>query len=40
MKPVIELASSLMEAGQPQAHNAQGGREPAMKLLFMEMGIS
>lgn len=30
-----------MEVAQPQASNAQGGEgaEPAMKLLFVEMGV-
>ncbi|KAJ1284301.1 hypothetical protein BS78_03G193900 [Paspalum vaginatum] len=33
------LAPSRMEAAQPQASDAQGGAEPAMKLLFVEMGV-
>jgi len=28
-----------MEAAQPQARDAQGGAESAMKLLFVEMGV-
>jgi len=28
-----------MEAAQPQARDAQGGTESAMKLLFVEMGV-
>ncbi|KAL5674505.1 hypothetical protein ACJX0J_018811 [Zea mays] len=37
--PTVAPASSRMEVAQPQASNAQGGAEPAMKLLFVEMGV-
>ncbi|XP_066309108.1 uncharacterized protein [Miscanthus floridulus] len=38
--PAAAPASSRMEVAQPQASDAQGGvEEPAMKLLFVEMGV-
>ena len=37
--PAAAPVSSRMEAAQPQARDAQGGAESAMKLLFVEMGV-
>ncbi|CAL4975292.1 unnamed protein product [Urochloa decumbens] len=37
--PAAAPVSSRMEGAQTQTHDAQGGAESAMKLLFVEMGV-